>query len=82
MKLPIRRVGNSKGIILPQAIIAQCGFQEMVEVKIEDDTLVITKPASHPREGWEEGLSKMAQAGHDQLLMDFSNRFDEEEWEW
>ena len=82
MKLPIRRIGNSKGIILPQAVIAQCGFQEEVEVKVEDESLVITKPARNPREGWEEGLKKMAEAGHDKLLMDFPNRFDVEEWEW
>ena len=82
MKLPIRRIGNSKGIILPQAVIAQCGFQEEVEVKVEDDSLVITKPACKPREGWEVGLRKMAEAGHDKLLMDFPNRFDVDEWEW
>jgi antitoxin MazE len=82
MKLPIRRIGNSKGIILPQAVIAQCGFQEEVEVKVEDDSLVITKPVRNPREGWESGLRKMAEEGHDKLLMDFPNRFDVEEWEW
>jgi antitoxin component of MazEF toxin-antitoxin module len=42
MRLPIRRIGNSQGIILPQVVIAQCGFQEEVEVKVEGSSLVIT----------------------------------------
>jgi antitoxin MazE len=82
MRLPIRKIGNSQGIILPQAVIAQCGFQEEVEMKVEGGSLVITKPARRPREDWEEGLRKMAEAGEDKLLMDFPNRFDAEEWEW
>jgi Growth regulator len=82
MRLPIRRIGNSQGIILPQAVLAQCGFQEEVEVKVEDGSLVISKPERKPREGWEEGLRKMAEAGDDKLMMDFPNRFDVEEWEW
>ena len=82
MKLPIRRIGNSQGIILPQVLIAQCSFQDEVEVKVEGDSLVITKPARRPREGWEEGLRKMAEVRDDNLMMDFPNRFDAEEWEW
>jgi antitoxin MazE len=82
MRLPIRRIGNSQGIILPQAVIAQCGFQEEVEVKVKGGLLVITKPARKPRDGWEEGLRKMAEAGDDKLMIDFPNRFDVEEWEW
>ena len=82
MRLPIRRIGNSKGIILPQAVIGQCGFQEEVEVTVEGKSLVITKPARKSREGWEEGLRKMAETGDDRLMLDFLNRFDVEEWEW
>lgn len=46
MRLPIRRIGNSQGIILPQVLIAQCSFQDEVEVKVEGDSLVITKKLS------------------------------------
>lgn len=82
MRLPIRRIGNSQGIILPQALLAQCSFQDEVEAKVEGGSLVITKPTLRPRKDWEEGLRKMAKAGGDKLLMDFPNRFDAEEWEW
>ena len=77
MRLPIRRIGNSQGIILPPVLIAQCSFQDEVEAKVEGDALVITKPARRPR-----GLRKMAEAGDDNLMMDFPNRFDAEQWEW
>ena len=69
MRLPIRRIGNSHGLILPQALIAQCSFQDEVEVKVEGGSLLITKPARKPRAGWEERLRKMAEAGEDKLML-------------
>jgi len=82
MRLPIRRIGNSQGLILPQALIAQCSFQDEVEVKVEGGSLLITKPARKPRAGWEERLRTMAEAGDDKLMLEFPNRFDVEEWDW
>jgi len=73
MRLPIRRIGNSQGLILPQALIAQCSFQDDVEVKVEGGSLLITNPARKRRAGWEERLRKMAEAD-DKLMLDFPNR--------
>jgi hypothetical protein len=56
-------------------------FKKRGKLKWEGSSLVITKPARKPREGWKEGLRKMAEAGDDKLMMDFPNRFDVEEWE-
>jgi len=48
MRLPIRRIGNSQGIILPQAVIAQCGFQEEVEVKVKGGYLLLLSRCANP----------------------------------
>lgn len=82
MRSPIRKIGNSHGIILSQAVIAQCGFQDEVKVKVGGETLVISALRREPREGWEEGLRKMAEAGDDKLIVGFPNRFGIEEWKW
>ncbi len=74
MRLPIRRIGNSQGLILPQALIAQCSFQDKVQVKVKGGSLLVTKPARKPRAGWEEGLRKMDEAADDKLMLDFPNR--------
>jgi antitoxin MazE len=66
MKVELIRVGNSRGIRIPKPIIEQCGFEDAVELRIENDHLVIA-PARLPREGWEEafraaGLLKASEA--------------------
>jgi antitoxin MazE len=82
MKVELVRVGNSRGIRIPKPIIEQCGFQDAVELRIENDHLVIA-PARRPREGWEEAFREAGPSTHDEVLLDTpSNRFDQEEWRW
>ncbi len=50
MKVELVRVGNSRGIRIPKPIIEQCGFEDAVELRIENDHLVIA-PARLPRAG-------------------------------
>lgn len=82
MKAKLVRIGNSRGVRIPSAIIEQCGFGDQVELTVEGKTLVIA-PTRRPREGWEESFKAMAEAGDDAMLWpDFPNEFDEEEWTW
>ena len=82
MKLPLVRIGNSRGIRLPKALIEQYGFGESVEVRAERDGLFITS-ARHPREGWAEAFAASGPSTNDELLLEgFSNKFDNDEWEW
>ncbi len=94
MQLDIIPIGNSRGIRIPKALLEQCGFEDRLEVTIENKQLVLTKPAKpkkakkrKPREGWDEAFKKMAEQqiaeGEEVLLMgDFPNEFDHTEWEW
>ncbi|MDR3675726.1 MAG: AbrB/MazE/SpoVT family DNA-binding domain-containing protein [Acidobacteriota bacterium] len=82
MKVEIVRVGNSRGIRIPKPIIEQCGFEDTVELQIENHRLVIA-PARRPREGWEEAFRAAGSSTHDELLLDTpSSQFDREEWQW
>ena len=51
MHIPLRKIGNSKGIILPAALIAACGLKSEVELRLEGKTIII-EPAGTSRSDW------------------------------
>jgi len=51
MKTTLRRVGNSTGLIIPSAMLAECGLQRDIELTVENGRLIIA-PAQPPRAGW------------------------------
>ena len=82
MRIELVRVGNSRGIRIPKAVIEQCGFGDAVEMHVEKDRLIIA-PERSPRQGWKDAFEQAASAGHEPLLLDsLQNNFDLEEWTW
>lgn len=82
MRAEIIKIGNSKGLRIPKTLIEQCGFKNVVDLRIEDHSLVIS-PLKNLREGWEDSCKKMAQNNEDMLLDvgSIENSWDNE-WEW
>lgn len=77
----IRRVGNSRGIVIPKPVLKQLGLNsdEGAEMTIEGDALVLRRPAGAARTGWAEAARKIAEAGDDALVMgEFGNASDKE----
>jgi len=83
MKAELVAIGNSRGIRIPKPIIEQCGFGASVELRVENNRLVIS-PERPPRQGWEEAFRAAGSSAHDELLLDDSmlNEFDRENWRW
>ncbi len=78
----IVKIGNSRGIRIPRAVLEEAGLTDEVEMKVEGNKLIIQAP-HHPRQGWEERFADMAKQGDDQLLDEtFPTQWDEEEWTW
>ena len=78
MKVALRQMGNSKGVIIPKALIAQFGFEGEVEMKVTPDGVMLTKPVRHVRAGWADASKKIAEAGDDELVWpEFANEDDE-----
>ena len=78
------KIGNSQGIRIPKPILEQFHLSEEVEL-LAQDGLLLLRPISHPRAGWEEQCRLMAERGDDQLIdpdIALSTAWDEEEWEW
>ncbi len=82
MKIDLVRIGNSKGIRLPKAVIEQCGLEGGIEMAVRGQEIVLkaARTRSIPRAGWSQGFADAASA--ESLLGDFPNAFDDAEWSW
>jgi antitoxin MazE len=84
MKTSVVRIGNSRGIRIPKALLEQCHLQDVVELEVQNDHLVV-RSAAQPRSGWEEAFYRMHQRGDDALLDRESwphTQWDRTEWQW
>ena len=83
MRAELVRIGNSRGIRIPKPLIEQCKLGKVVELRVENDCIVIS-PERRPREGWDEAFRAAGSSVNDELLLEKMkpNKFDLEEWEW
>jgi len=68
MQADVVKIGNSRGIRIPAALLKQCGIGNKVELEVNQNQIVI-KPVSAPRQGWAAAFARMHQAGEDELLI-------------
>ena len=83
MRSDLQRIGNSKGIVIPKAILDKCGFDRQVDMRVEGNKLILT-PVGRAREGWSEAFERAVKAAPDAPLLpgDLSEQWDSEEWTW
>lgn len=78
MRTTLRKVGNSQGVLIPAALIAECQIQGAVDMIVEAGKLVIT-PVRAPRSGWFDGYqAEQDEDAWEGLPVDA----DCGEWEW
>jgi antitoxin MazE len=84
MKSRLIKIGNSRGVRLPKAVIEQAGLNDEIELEVKRNGVLIRR-SGHPRAGWDEAFRAMAEAGDDELIdgpLPPLTTFDLEEWEW
>jgi antitoxin MazE len=84
MRTCIVRIGNSRGVRIPKAILARCRPGDPVELEPHPNRLLIG-PVRHPRQGWDDAFREVARHRDDALIdRDASAQTsrDETEWEW
>lgn len=83
MRTGLVRIGNSRGVRIPKPLIEQCGLGDTVELRIDNDCLVIS-PERRPRQDWAEAFREAGPAEHDERLLEIAepNEFDRKEWKW
>ena len=72
MKIKLVKIGNSYGVRLPKTMIDECGFQQELDLHVQQGAIVLT-PCIQPRAGWKELLQDEVN-GHPVKA--------EGEWEW
>lgn len=82
MKAQLIRIGNSRGVRLPKAVIEQAGLTEEVDLEVRGSTVVIAA-TGRVRAGWADAARALATAGGGSLLdPETRTHFDEGEWRW
>ena len=83
MRAAIRNIGNSKGIIIPKNILAQCDIEDSVTIEVKNSHIIITATPETKRKGWESAFQEMAKNGDDTLLIpDVFNEENTSDWTW
>lgn len=73
----VRRLGNSRGIIIPKPMLKLAGLEDTAEIALERGAIVLRKPRQTPRQGWAEASTRLAELGDDKLVWpEFGNRDD------
>jgi len=79
MHTVIRKMGNSRGVIIPKLLLLQAGLENDVEMSIENEAIVLRAPCKKTREGWAKASKAIAETGDDALIWpEFTNENDEE----
>jgi antitoxin MazE len=84
MRVALRKMGNSSGVIIPKPFLAEIGARsgEDLDISIEDGRIVIAAVAHRPREGWAEASRSVAEAGDDALAWPEFGNADDETMTW
>ncbi|AXG69611.1 hypothetical protein KORDIASMS9_01836 [Kordia sp. SMS9] len=81
MLTQIKRIGNSKGIIIPAKLLKQFGIKDQVYLDVEGESIIISK-AGIPRNNWVKAFETVGINNQDTVLADFINEFDTDDWTW
>jgi antitoxin MazE len=82
MLVSIVRIGNSRGVRLPKAILDQLKISEKVDLEVEDQQIVLKPIQSKPRTGWSNAFKRMAEMKEDTLFIQENSITEGFEWEW
>lgn len=77
MRIAIRKLGNSRGVIIPKPLLEQVGLKREADVVVENNAIVLRQPRKGVRQGWADASREIAKAGDDRLVWpEFPNEGD------
>lgn len=87
MKTQMIKIGETRAVCIPPALLGKLGLGDEVEINLEDDHFSIrpSLPLSMARTGWAEAAQRMAAEQDDALLdpeLTGQSEFDQKEWVW
>jgi antitoxin MazE len=82
MHATVRKIGNSRGVIIPAPFLAACGIGTEVELRMEGKSLIL-ESIKIPRQGWFDGCKEIDPAVQDTALWDaIEPGEDTGDWQW
>jgi len=78
MRTTLRKIGNSRGVLIPGPLLAECGITDEIELRQEGKRIVI-EPAQRTRQGWFDNYHPEDDAD---AWAGLSPEADSGEWEW
>jgi antitoxin MazE len=82
MVTEIRRIGNSRGVIIPKPLLKEAGLEKEAEIVLERGSIVLRKPQRNPRQGWAEASRLIAEAENDKLIWPEFGNVDDGDLQW
>lgn len=78
MRTMLRKIGNSRGVLIPAALLAESGITDEIELRLEAGRIVI-EPVQPARVGWFDGYRADED---DDAWRELPPAADSGEWEW
>lgn len=79
MRTTLRKVGNSRGVLIPAAMLAESGIRDEIELRLEAGRIVIESVRA-PRSGWFDAYAPEGDADAWQGLTE--TPVEQDEWQW
>jgi antitoxin MazE len=73
----VRRIGNSKGILLPKTVLDESGITGTVKITVKNKVIMISSAEGTKKKTWAD-FKKAKKVKADFIV----NKFDSEEWVW
>ena len=87
MLTSMRKIGNSRGVLIPAAFLVSCQIEDQVDMQLQDGQIVIKPVRSKLRHGWFDDVVAPSKANSVQEVLearDWSDApvADDSEWVW
>jgi antitoxin MazE len=85
MLTTMRKVGNSRGVLIPAAFLASCQIEDQVDMQLQDGQIVIKPVKRKLRDGWfgqSASDDALSQEAAESQVWDVASVADDSEWVW
>ncbi len=80
MQTSLRKIGNSRGILIPAALLAACEIGDKVEMRVENNRIIIEPIAPQYRQGWFVGYQ--IEQDMDAFADLKETAIEQDDWQW
>ena len=68
MQVAIRKIGNSRGVVIPKSILRQLGSPVALDMQVNGAVIELRPIHPNPRAGWAQDSARIASSGDDALV--------------